>query len=74
MAIIFSVHGIRTLERVDQVTILEVSSVAKLPSSTSLEVAALIPVDGPFEEAADGPIAVGYHTTDCTHKIPVFIP
>ncbi|OEL15284.1 hypothetical protein BAE44_0023691 [Dichanthelium oligosanthes] len=74
MATILSVHGARTLERVDQVTILEASPVAKPPSSTSLEVVALIPFDGPFEEAADGPITAGYRATDCTHKTPVSGP
>ncbi|KAF8708663.1 hypothetical protein HU200_030043 [Digitaria exilis] len=74
MATILSVHGTRTLERVDQVTILEVLSVAKPPSSTSLEVAGPIPFDGPFEEAAAGPIAAGYRATDCTHKTPFFGP
>ncbi|CAL4936837.1 unnamed protein product [Urochloa decumbens] len=74
MATILSVHGARTLERVDRVTILEASSVAKPPSSTSLEVTALIPFDGPFEEVADGPIAAGYRVADCTYKTPALGP
>ena len=77
MATISSVHGARTLERVDQVTILEPSTVAKPPkppSSTLLEVEALLPCDGLFEEAADGPIAAGYRATDCTRKTPVLGP
>jgi hypothetical protein len=74
MATILSVHCARILEKVDQVTILEVSSVEKPPSSTLLEAAALIPFDGPFEEVADGPIAAGWHATDYAHETPVFIP
>ncbi|CAD6215296.1 unnamed protein product [Miscanthus lutarioriparius] len=74
MATISSVHSARTLERVDQVTILEPSTVAKPPSSTLLEVEALLPCDGLFEEAADGPIAAGYRATDCTRKTPVLGP
>ncbi|KAG0546838.1 hypothetical protein BDA96_01G028300 [Sorghum bicolor] len=76
MATISSVHGARTLERVDQVTILDPSTVAKplkAPSST-LEVEALLPFDGLFEEAADGPIAARYLATDCTRKTPAFGP
>jgi len=69
MATISSVHSTRTLERVDQVTILEPSTVAKPPSSTLLEVEALLPFDGLFEEAADG-----YRATDCTRKTPAFGP
>jgi len=74
MATISSVHSTRTLERVDQVTILEPSTVAKPPSSTLLEVEALLPFDGLFEEAADGPIAAEYRATDCTRKTPAFGP
>ena len=74
MATISSVHSARTLERVDQVTILEPSTVAKPPSSTLLEVEALLPFDGLFEEAADGPIAAEYRATDCTRKTPAFGP
>jgi hypothetical protein len=74
MATISSVHSARTLERVDQVTILEPSTVAKPPSSTLLEVEALLPCDGLFEEAAHSPIAAGYRATDCTRKTPVLGP
>ncbi|RCV40583.1 hypothetical protein SETIT_9G066400v2 [Setaria italica] len=62
-----AVHGARPLESVELVA----SSVAKPPSSTSLQVPALVPLDGHFEEEADGPAAAGYLVTDCTHKTPV---
>jgi hypothetical protein len=76
MATISSVHSARTLERVDQVTILEPSTVANPPKapSTLLEVEALLPFDGLFEEVADGPIADRYRATDCTRKTPAFGP
>ncbi|KAG0546841.1 hypothetical protein BDA96_01G028600 [Sorghum bicolor] len=74
MATISSVHSTHTLERVDQVTILESSTVAKPPSSTLLEVEALLPCNGLFEEAAEGPITDGYRATDCTRKTPVLGP
>ncbi|KAJ1292881.1 hypothetical protein BS78_01G024200 [Paspalum vaginatum] len=64
-ATVLPVRSARTLERVYQVAIPEVSSVAKPPSSTVLEVAALIPFDGQFEEVVDGLIAGGS---------PAFIP